>query len=61
MYSIKRTKGFSAWLDGLKDRITRQRLNVRLRKAMMGKLGDVKPVGDGVVEMREHFGAEWRM
>jgi putative addiction module killer protein len=55
MYSIKRTDEFSAWLDGLKDRITRQRLNVRLRKAMLGNLGDVRPVGDGVVEMREHF------
>ena len=61
MYSIKRTDGFSAWRDGLKDRITRQRLNVRLRKAMMGNLGDVRPVGDGVFEMREHFGAGWRM
>ena len=61
MYSIKRTDAFSAWLDGLKDRITRQRLNVRLRKAMLGNLGDVRPVGDGVVEMREHFGAGWRM
>lgn len=61
MYSIKRTDAFSAWLDGLKDRITRQRLSVRLRKAMLGNLGDVKPVGDGVVEMREHFGPGWRM
>ena len=47
MYSIKRTDGFSAWLDGLKDRITRQRLNVHLRKAMLGNLGDVRPVGGG--------------
>lgn len=61
MYSIKRTDEFSTWLDGLKDRITRQRLNVRLRKAMLGNLGDVKPVGEGVVEMREHFGPGWRM
>ncbi len=61
MYSIKRTDGFSAWLDGLKDRITRQRLNVRLRKAMLGNLGDVRSVGEGVVEMREHFGAGWRI
>lgn len=61
MYLIKRTDGFSAWLDGLKDRVTRQRLNVRLRKAMLGNLGDVRPVGDGVIEMREHFGAGWRM
>ena len=61
MFTIKRTDGFSAWLDGLKDRMTQQRLNVRLRKAMLGNLGDVRPVGDGVVEMREHFGAGWRM
>jgi putative addiction module killer protein len=36
-------------------------LNVRLRKAMLGNLGDVKPIGEGVNEMREHFGSGWRM
>lgn len=45
----------------MKDRTTQQRLIVRLRKAMLGSLGDVKAVGNGVVEMREHFGAGWRM
>lgn len=38
-----------------------QRLSARLRKAMLGNLGDVKPVGEGVYEMREHFGPGWRM
>ncbi|MDP1610096.1 MAG: type II toxin-antitoxin system RelE/ParE family toxin [Sulfuritalea sp.] len=61
MFLIKRTEEFSAWLDGLKDRVTRQRLNVRIRKAMLGNLGDVRPVGEGVLEMREHFGPGWRM
>lgn len=28
---------------------------------MLGNLGDVKPVGDGVSEMREHFGPGWHM
>ncbi len=28
---------------------------------MIGNLGDVKPVGDGISEMREHFGPGWRM
>jgi putative addiction module killer protein len=61
VYSIKRTDDFAAWLDGVKDRVTRQRLNARLRKALLGNLGDVKPVGEGVFEMREHFGPGWRM
>ena len=33
----------------------------RLEKAQKGNLGDVKPVGEGVFEMREHFGPGWRM
>ena len=33
----------------------------RLRKVQLGNLGDVKSVGEGVFEMREHFGAGWRM
>lgn len=61
MFSIKRTDEFSLWLDGLKDKLTKQRLNGRLRKALLGNLGDVKPVGNGVFEMREHFGPGWRM
>ena len=47
MLTVKRTEEFSAWLDGLQDRTTRQRLNVRLRKAMLGNLGDVKAFGGG--------------
>ncbi|CAK0776035.1 Addiction module killer protein [Gammaproteobacteria bacterium] len=61
MFTIKHTTEFSGWLDGLKDRMTQQRLNARLRKAMLGNLGDVKPVGKGVFEMREYFGPGWRM
>ena len=41
--------------------MTRRRLARRLEKAQSGNLGDVKPVGDGVFEMREHFGPGWRM
>lgn len=61
MYIIKRTEEFAAWLDGLKDRATRMRLARRLDKAQRGNLGDVKPVGEGVFEMREFFGPGWRM
>ena len=60
-YTVKRLEEFSNWLKGLKDGLTRQRLNKRLRKVQLGNLGDVEPVGEGVYEMREHFGPGWRM
>ncbi len=61
MYSVVETEAFSDWLAGLKDTHTRIRLARRLNKARLGNLGDTKPVGDGVFEMREFFGPGWRM
>jgi putative addiction module killer protein len=61
MYIVKRTPEFLAWLKSLKDPVTRQRLTRRLEKAEQGHLGDVKPVGSSVFEMREFFGPGWRM
>jgi putative addiction module killer protein len=61
VFTIKRTDEFNAWLFGLKDGLTHRRLLVRPRKASLGNLGDVKPVGGGVYEMRENFGSGWRM
>jgi len=61
MFTIKRTPQFDRWFDSLRDRTTQRRLDMRLRKAILGNFGDIKPVGDGVVEMREHFGPGWRM
>lgn len=61
MFTVKRTPQFDAWFDGLRDGTTRRRLALRLRKAQLGNLGDTKPVGAGVLEMREHFGPGWRM
>jgi len=61
MYTIKRTVEFDAWFLGIKDRETRQRFNARLRNALLGNLGDIRPLGEGVFEMREHVGPGWRM
>jgi putative addiction module killer protein len=61
MIEIKELPEFSEWLHSVKDGTTRLRLLARLRKATLGNLGDVAPVGSGVMEMREHFGAGWRM
>jgi len=61
MFTIRRLPEFDAWFDQLRDGPTRKRLLVRLRKAQLGHLGDVKAVGEGVYEMREFFGPGWRM
>jgi putative addiction module killer protein len=61
MITVKRLPQFDIWLSGLRDGVTKARLLARLRKVQLGNLGDVKPVGDGIFEMREHFGSGWRM
>lgn len=42
MYSVIETEQFAQWLGGLKDRTTRARLQLRLRKASLGNLGDIE-------------------
>ncbi len=61
MFEIRRAPEFDQWLSGLRDGMTRRRLARRLERAERGNLGDVSSVGDGVMEMREHFGPGWRM
>ncbi len=61
MFTIIQTEAFAAWLKSLRDGNTRIRLVKRLRRASFGNLGDIKPVGGGVWEMREFFGPGWRM
>jgi putative addiction module killer protein len=61
MYTIKQTEEFAAWFKSIGDRLVKQRLSARLRKVSLGNFGDAEPVGEGVSELREHFGAGWRM
>ena len=60
MYTIRQFPEFVAWLSSIKDIKTRLRLAKWLDKAQRGLLGDVRPVGEGVSEMREDFGPGWR-
>lgn len=61
MLTVKLTPEFESWLSGIKDSMARKRLFIRLRKAELGNLGNVKCVGEGVSEMREFFGPGYRM
>jgi len=60
-YVIRTVPEFDAWLRSLRSITVRQRLLTRLRKASRGTLGDIKALGGGILEMREHFGPGWRM
>ena len=52
---------FHDWLDSLKDKITRARINRRLERLQQGNYGDFKSVGEGVFEMRFQFGSGYRV
>ena len=47
---------FSEWLEGLRDRSARARIRVRIDRLRLGNLGDCKPVGAGVRELRINYG-----
>lgn len=49
------------WLRRIRDPQTRQRIEVRLDRIERGSLGDCKPVGEGVFELRLDFGAGYRI
>lgn len=58
---IVETEQFRDWLDGLRDRKARLRIDDRLRRLADGNAGDTKSVGDGVQELRLHFGPGYRV
>ena len=50
------------WLRRLRDAQARTRINARLRRVQTtGNLGDVQSVGNGIAEMRFHFGSGYRV
>jgi putative addiction module killer protein len=61
MFTVQLTQVFQDWLDNLKDRRAQIRIVARLRHAEAGNLGDWKPVGGEVSEMRVDFGPGYRL
>jgi putative addiction module killer protein len=49
------------WLTDLRDPRVRAKLEIRFRRVSMGIFGDIKPVGEGVLELREHLDAGYRV
>ena len=61
MFQIRKTDVYARWLDGLNDLTGRARILVRIERLAAGHPGDMKPVGDGVWELRIHFGPGYRV
>ena len=61
MFTVRQTQEFQDWLDALKDVRAQVRIAARLRLAEAGSLGDWKPVGNEVSEMRVAFGPGYRL
>jgi len=61
MIEVRQTAVFTKWLSGLRDRVARARIAVRIDRLALGNPGDVKPAGAGVSEMRIDHGPGYRV
>jgi putative addiction module killer protein len=61
MLQLRKTDVYALWIDALRDLQGRARILVRIERLAAGHPGDVKPVGDGVSELRIDFGPGYRV
>lgn len=61
MVDIRKTESFAKWLDNLRDIRGRARIQARIERLAAGNPGDVKPVGEGVSELRIDYGPGYRV
>jgi len=52
---------FTEWLEALRDIKARAKTRVRLDRLRLGNLGDCKPLGEGISELRIDFGPGYRV
>ncbi|MBB1092096.1 type II toxin-antitoxin system RelE/ParE family toxin [Rhodopseudomonas palustris] len=61
MPTIRKTPEFERWLRNLRDTRARVKILLRIDRLELGNPGDVAPVGDGVSELRIHYGPGYRV
>lgn len=61
MIEVRQTDQFANWLDCLRDLRARARVQARIERLVAGNPGDVRPVGEGVSELRIDHGPGYRV
>ena len=61
MFQMRKTDEYVEWIDSLSDVMGRARILVRVERLAAGNPGDVRPVGEGVSELRMDFGPGYRV
>lgn len=61
MLEVKATETFTEWLASLRDKAATGRITRRIERFANGNPGDVKPVGEGVSELRIDYGPGYRL
>lgn len=61
MYTLIESSTYSEWFARLRDRQAKARIIARLRRVELGNLGDWKPVGESVSELRIFYGSGYRV
>ena len=61
MLEVRQTTTYAEWFGSLRDRVAKTRIDIRIRRLSLGNAGDVKPVGDGVSELRIDHGPGYRV
>ncbi|HTW68771.1 MAG TPA: type II toxin-antitoxin system RelE/ParE family toxin [Acetobacteraceae bacterium] len=61
MIEVRQTEVFARWFRKLRDRQARARIQVRIDRLGLGLPGDVRPVGEGVSELRIDYGPGYRV
>src|SRR5262245_50183984 len=61
MIELRQTDVYARWFERLKDPVARARILVRVRRLSLGNPGDVRPVCEGVAELRIDHGPGYRI
>jgi putative addiction module killer protein len=61
MIEVRKTATFSEWMARLRDHRARAKIAARIDRLAFGNSGDVKHIGEGISELRIHYGPGYRV